>query len=115
MKTLKKLSIILILSCIFLPNVFADALQDLELANELLVTAEYGAKTSWTKKELENLEKSVSKFSDKTLAEVWRGNIILYSLSTYPVQCKIAKRNVSQLSDESLRSIWKTNLTLYGC
>jgi hypothetical protein len=90
-------------------------MRDLEIANEMLEIAEYGAKTSWTSDELRNLEKLVSEYTDNSLDQIWTANIILYSLVTQPPQCDIAKRNISRIDDENLKSLWKQNYNLYGC
>ena len=90
-------------------------MRDLEIAGEMLEIAEYGAKASWTADELENLEKLASEFTDNSFAQIWTANIVLYSLTSQPPQCDIAKENISRLSDEDLKSIWEQNYNLYGC
>lgn len=116
---MKKLLITLLFSSSFLT---ADIYEDLAISNQLLAAAEYGAKTSWTVSELENIENLVERFSDKDLKAVWYGNLILYALTGNGFgntpssgHCRIAKNSIPKLGDDDLISLWEMNYSLYGC
>ena len=121
---------ILSLFVVFTYDAKADMMKDLELANELLIMAEYGAKASWSTSELVTLENKISRFSnaeskingfDYSLKQIWISNIVTYALignlPNYPntEMCNIAKRNIKKIADNSLRDLWNMNYGLYNC
>ena len=112
---------ILSLFVVFTYDAKADVMKDLQLSNELLAMAEYGAKSSWSTSELVTLENKISRFSDDSLKQIWISNIVTYALignlPNYPntKMCNIAKRNIKKIADNSLRDLWNMNYSLYNC
>ena len=118
---MNKLTILIALFALSTSAFPQEIIKDLELSNQLLALAEYGAKSSWSVSELNNLESLVNEFTDEDLKQLAIVNIITYALlSELPNQppsshCEIAKRNISRLKDGVLRSLSDMNYNISAC